>query len=231
MSKREDILDTSRISSENGLKYGLVYSEVLGWIDMGHAQGDDIRSLMHLFSSGESSGKPYYPVRYEQTMRLYRFATGRFNVWHIKKGRSLSEQRSIALAMMMNTAVAFENWQSMSFFSWHTDSGFSGEDLISDLFGFYRANFSRTYWGELKIVSKASALRRWDHYGPIGRYKNTGFLPLLFPDPAEKFFCPKPYKGRLPKFMMQVMPYKSHPNDNTVIFTSKKAGIVNALGK
>ncbi|MFK8257207.1 hypothetical protein ACFL9S_05415 [Erwinia sp. AnSW2-5] len=231
MSKREDILDTSRISSENGLKYGLVYSEVLGWIDMGHAQGDDIRSLMHSFSSGESSGKPYYPVRYEQTMRLYRFATGRFNVWHIKKGRSLSEQRSIALAMMMNTAVAFENWQSMSFFSWHTDSGFSGEDLISDLFGFYRANFSRTYWDELKIVSKASALRRWDHYGPIGRYKNTGFLPLLFPDPVEKLLCPKPYKGRLPRFMMQVMPYKLHPNDNTVIFTSKKAGVINALGK
>lgn len=229
MSKREDILDTSRFGSENGIRKGLIYSEILGWIDMGHARGDDIRALMTRFSIGESSGKAYYQVRYEQTMGLSRFATGRFNVWQVKKGKTLTERRGIALAMMMSTAVAFENWQSMSFFSWYTDSGFSGEDLISDLFGFYRANFPRTYWGELKIVSKASALRRWDHYGSIGRYKNTGFLPLLFPDPAEKFICPKPYKGQLPRFMMQVTPYKFHPNDDTVIRTSKKAGIITQL--
>lgn len=42
------------------------------------------------------------------------------------------------LAMMMNTALKFEAYQSLKEFSWHTDSGFSGEDLVSDLFGFYR---------------------------------------------------------------------------------------------
>lgn len=119
MSKREDILDTSRFGSENGIRKGLIYSEILGWIDMGHARGDDIRALMTRFSIGESSGKAYYQVRYEQTMGLSRFATGRFNVWQVKKGRTLTERRGIALAMMMSTAVAFENWQSMSFFSWY----------------------------------------------------------------------------------------------------------------
>lgn len=42
MSKRSDIID-GRTSSDR--KYGLIYTEVLGWIDLGHAQGDDIRTL------------------------------------------------------------------------------------------------------------------------------------------------------------------------------------------
>ena len=37
MSKREEILDSSRFGSENGIRRGLLYSEVLGWLDMGHA--------------------------------------------------------------------------------------------------------------------------------------------------------------------------------------------------
>ncbi|MCU5772175.1 hypothetical protein N5923_00775 [Erwiniaceae bacterium BAC15a-03b] len=229
MSKREDILDSSRFHSEKSIRSGLLYSEVLGWLDMGHARGDDIRKLMAMFAAGEASGANYYQVRYEQTMGLSRFATGRMNVWQIKKGRTLKERRSIALAMMMSTAVAFENWQSMPWFSWYTDSGFSGEDLVSNLFGFYRELFPRIYWGELRIVSKESALRRWDHYGPIGSHKNKGFLPLLFPDPADRFTCRWPYKGRLPRFMTQVTPYKFSSNDDTVRRASKKAGIINAF--
>lgn len=40
MSVREEIVD-ARFA--DGLKYGLIYTEVLGWIDLGHAQGNDIR--------------------------------------------------------------------------------------------------------------------------------------------------------------------------------------------
>lgn len=229
MSQREEIIDTSRLSSENGVRHGMIYSEVLGWLDMGHARGDDIRNLMMQFSTGESARQPWYPVRYEQTMGIGRFSTGRFNVWEIKKGRNLRERQSIALAMMMSTAIAFENWQSMPWFNWYTDSGFSGEDLVSDLFGFYKFNFPRIYRGQLKIVNKESALRRWDHYGPIGRYKNRGFLPLLSPDPLEKFLCPRPYKGQLPRFMQQVTPYKIRTNDDTVRRMSRTVGIINSF--
>lgn len=230
MSKRGEILDPSGFGSENGIRHGLLYSEVLGWLDMGHARGDDVRELMAQFTIGEASGEPYYQVRYEQTMGISRFVTGRFNVWKIKNGRTLVERQSIALAMVMATAVAFEHWQSMPWFSWYTDSGFSSEDLVSDLFGFYKVNFPRIYWGELRIASKESALRRWDHFGPVGSYKNTGFLPLLFPDPADKFICPRPYKGQLPRFMMQIRPYKYTTNDDTVLRVNKKAGVINALG-
>jgi len=37
MSKRSDILEPSEWISTK--RTGLVYSEVLGWIDLGHAQG------------------------------------------------------------------------------------------------------------------------------------------------------------------------------------------------
>lgn len=42
MSTRKDILDGSKAESS---AYGLVYTELSGWIDLGHAQGTDIRQL------------------------------------------------------------------------------------------------------------------------------------------------------------------------------------------
>lgn len=36
MSKRQDIID----GREYGSPYGLIYTEVLGWVDLGHAQGN-----------------------------------------------------------------------------------------------------------------------------------------------------------------------------------------------
>lgn len=43
MSKRIDIIDGKEAAR---VPYGLVYTEVLGWIDLGHAQGTDIRNLL-----------------------------------------------------------------------------------------------------------------------------------------------------------------------------------------
>ncbi|WP_280513115.1 hypothetical protein [Pectobacterium betavasculorum] len=42
MSNRNDIRDGSLFDM---LKSGIVYTEVLGWVDMGHARGDDIAEL------------------------------------------------------------------------------------------------------------------------------------------------------------------------------------------
>ncbi|EIS28458.1 hypothetical protein YPPY54_1978, partial [Yersinia pestis PY-54] len=49
-----------------------------------------------------------------------------------------------------------------------TDSGFSGEDLVSDLLGFYRVFSIPSPFEILRPVSKEEALKRWDYYGPIG---------------------------------------------------------------
>ncbi|MFE8102520.1 hypothetical protein RBA71_13635 [Brenneria goodwinii] len=214
MSKRSEVIEPCDWTSNR--KTGLVYSNVLGWIDIGHAQGTDIISLLAEFRTGEAGKADYYQIDYTQKMHAFskRFGTGKYVKWEIKKGRTVNEIHSIALGMMMMTARVFEGYQASPFFSWYTDSGFSGEDLTSDLLGFYRAILPSNYQSRLKLVSKYEALKRWDYYGPIGNYKNTGFLPLLFPDPEDPCVIRKPYKGNLPHFMRWIQPYTDLRSDN-----------------
>lgn len=205
MSNRDDIID----GRQSHLKYGLIYTEVIGWIDPGHAQGSDIRTLLRNIDYGEFSGKEHYDVTYSQSMidPTRTIKMGKFITWRIKHGRSSFERRSIALAMMMSLARKFERLQASFPISSVTDSGFSGEDLVSDLLGFYRVVAMSNPFELLHPVSKAEALRRWDYYGKIGSWKNDSFLPLLFPDP-EKFPNAEPRKGILPNFMTTISPWR-----------------------
>lgn len=131
---------------------------------------------------------------------------GKFITWRIKCGRSYFERKSIALAMMMSLARKFEGLQSRFPLSLTTDSGFSGEDLVSDLLGFYRVVSIQNPFGFLRPVCKQDALKRWDYYGKIGSWKNETFQPLLFPDP-ERSPNSRPRKGELPNFMKTVKPW------------------------
>ncbi len=105
MSKRIDVTGKSGATlSAKGS--GLIYTKELGWLDLGHARGTDIRLLLNQFRSGEAGTKEYYRVSYRQQMS-YRgtlFNTGRYVEWEVKKGRTRREIDSIALAMMMHTA-------------------------------------------------------------------------------------------------------------------------------
>ncbi|KFC06255.1 hypothetical protein GTGU_02776 [Trabulsiella guamensis ATCC 49490] len=219
MSTRAEIKDGAQFDV---LRSGIVYTEVLGWIDMGHARGSDIVELKKQFIAGERSGQPYYMVMYRQDMHFVKFnsqfGVGKFSRWEIKRGRSIEDINRIMLAMMINTAFRFEGLQSLSSFSWYTDSGFSGEDLVSDLFGFYRAIVPGRYGSHLRPVSYTAATRRWDYYGAVGSYKNRGFYPILFPDPDDPCVMHRPYTSILPHFMTWLRPW----ND----FTS---GIVKAI--
>lgn len=201
MSKRSDIIE----GRQSHLKYGLIYTEVLGWIDLGHAQGTDIRELLRSIDSGESSGNQHYEVAYSQSMvdPTRTMKMGKYIRWRIKSGRSYFERKSIALAMMMSVARKFEGLQASFPVSLTTDSGFSGEDLVSDLLGFYRVVSIQNPFDMLRPVSKAEALKRWEYYGKIGSWKNETFSPLLFPDP-EKYPNARPRKGELPDFMKTV---------------------------
>jgi len=60
MSKRSEIIDGIYAPSR---PKGLVYTEVLGWVDLGHAQGTDIQNLLSQITQGESSKKEFYDVR------------------------------------------------------------------------------------------------------------------------------------------------------------------------
>lgn len=175
MSKRNEIIDGSYAANSRN---GLIYTEVLGWIDLGHAQGTDIRMLLNRINHGEASTQDRYDVVYAQTMsdpwRILR--VGKSIKWRIRRGRPYRERQSIALAMMMTIARRFEAFQGAFPNNLLTDSGFSGEDLVSDLLGFYRIVTTTNPFPMLQPVSKEQALRRWDHYGPIGSFKNETFL-------------------------------------------------------
>ena len=86
MSKRSEIIDGRYAASR---PRGLVYTEVLGWVDLGHAQGTDIRNLLAQMTQGESSGKEFYDVRYSQGMTgLWgQVRSGKVMTWQIKRGR------------------------------------------------------------------------------------------------------------------------------------------------
>ncbi|QHM76852.1 hypothetical protein C7M52_02838 [Mixta theicola] len=222
MSKRKDIIDASEVFYA---RTGLVYSEILGWIDLGHAQGEDIKKLIYGMEQGERSSNEIYTISYSQTM--YKFLKNIFGVgmharWQIKKGRPLDQRFSIALAMMMSTAVNFERMQASLPFIWFTDSGFSAEDLVSDLLGFYRAVRPMNYFPFLKLISRKEALKRWDYYGPVGNYKNKLFKPLIFPDPTKNKY-PKPFYGELPKFMMSIKPFADYHKNIVKVITNNGA--------
>ena len=218
MSKRIDIVDGKEAP---GLRGGLIYTEVLGWVDLGHARGDDITRLWQKINAGESSGRPVYDVTYSQSMADGKtgLRLGKFITWRIRKGRSYFERQSIALAMMLTLARKFESFQRSFPNNMITDSGFSGEDLVSDLLGFYRIMSCMNPFQLLQPVSKEEALRRWDHYGDIGSWKNETFRPLLFPDP-ERFPDGKPWLGYLPGFMNTINPYNDWKSGNVGIATA-----------
>ncbi|MER2045688.1 MAG: hypothetical protein ABS943_17870 [Pantoea agglomerans] len=224
MSKRAEIIDGRYVGSQKG---GLIYTEVLGWVDLGHAQGTDIRMLLELMRKGESSRQEFYDVSYSQGMTspFGVLRSGKMMTWRIRCGRPYWEQKSIALAMMMSMARKFEAFQSSFPNNLATDSGFSGEDLVSDLLGFYRAVSVQNPFGMLRPVSKEEALKRWDYYGKIGSWKNDTFQPLLFPDP-EKFPNSRPRKGVLPPFMRTFVPYNDFLSGNVILPRHDKTYVV-----
>lgn len=216
MSIRSEIIDGSRAPGSN---YGLIYTEVLGWVDLGHAQGTDIRNLWAQMLRGESQSDSTYDVTYKQSMigLKHRLTVGKSLTWRLKKGLSYTQKQIIALTMMITIARRFENLQGSFPFNWATDSGFSCEDLVSDLLGFYRVmTCMSNVFSYLKPVSKKEALKRWDHYGKIGSWKNETFKPLLFPDP-DHYPNGRPYFGQLPNFMRTVTPYNRWASEDVII--------------
>lgn len=222
MSSRSDIVDGKDALY---IDRGLVYSEILGWIDLGHARGKDIFNLLSDMDRGEHSKGDYYTLTYAQTMYMQSYVQigiGKHCRWRIKKGRPLAQRHRIALAMMMTTAVSFEAMQDSPPLCWGIDSGFSAEDLVSDLLGFYRVVRPMNYFPWLQLVSKQEALKRWDHYGAVGSYKNKLFRPLLFPDPAKDRHA-MPVYGNLPKFMMEIEPFDDFDANIVKIITNDGA--------
>jgi len=109
------------------------------------------------------------------------------------------------LAIFMDVSVAFEGLQRNWFFKHVTDSGFSVEDLVSNLVGFYRALYPGIDFIRIcEPVSKAESLEIWDEHGAVGENKNEEFKPILYHNP--KFACGIPRISELPPQLNTIRP-------------------------
>lgn len=207
---------TTRADIEKGR---LIYTEHLGWIDKGHAKGDDARALWGQLLSEPHNPllKNYFLVNYSQAMgKAFAGVSVRTGVraqWKVKKGLSIETKRSIALSIMFYVSLKFEGLQSNALFSRVTDSGFSCEDLVSNLLGFYSVVLPRNYMALIRPKPKEYAQKIWDYYGPLGRYKNNELKAIVFPDPERFPNNAYPYKKGLPSYLSSIKPFSSYESD------------------
>ncbi|CNC21210.1 hypothetical protein B7R74_20475 [Yersinia pseudotuberculosis] len=203
----------------------LIYTEHLGWIDLGHAKGGDARNLWGQLINETTNPliKDYFLVNYSQSMSKYHVRTGIQAQWKIKKGLSIETKRSIALSMMFYVSLKFEGLQSNSLFSRITDSGFSCEDLVSNLLGFYSVVLPRDYMSLIRPKSREYALKIWDYYGSVGKYKNNEMKAYIFPDPEKFPNNAYPYKRSLPSYLSSIKPFSSYESDIVINTINAKA--------
>ena len=193
------------MTTRNDVKTGrLVYTCNCGWVDMGHASSISPRPNVGAVSlwkqiQGATGNKatrealPGFKVTYTQDMhgKIPLLGIGvsasETKSYFVSSTLSLCQKESVALAIFMEVSMGFEALQGRFPWSLKTgDSSFSGEDLVSNLIGFYLA--VRPKLGSLqhfveKLCGKVSvraALAVWDAYGSVGKNKNHTFKPEFF---------------------------------------------------
>jgi hypothetical protein len=184
----------------------LSYTCRCGWVDWGHAlsgraQDHNSTAGLHTQINSERAlwpgvdrlditfgGHPAYVLVYGQSMGSARLGISVSTVrhWVIRKGLSAAERERVALGIFLSTSRGFENLQSSFPFTLLSDSGYSAEDLVSNMIGFY-AVFRGVSQAQMRQlcgeVSVAESLRIWDAHLPngLGGLKNPTTRPILFP--------------------------------------------------
>ncbi len=110
----------------------------------------------------------------------------------------------------MDVSHAFESLQSGWPFQKFTNSGYSAEDLVSNLIGFYRAlEPSGQHLQLCEPVDKTTALEIWDKYGAVGTMKNYSTVPYIYPIPPA---IGGPMSAQLPYALTTIKPTKEGIN-------------------
>lgn len=101
-----------------------------------------------------------------------------FRTYWIKKGLSISERQAVALSIFMEVSLGFESIQEK--YSLFTNSGYSEEDLVSNLIGFYVEVLGIHWAAPCKPVSIKASQSIWDKDGFRLGCARTGLLNLTF---------------------------------------------------
>lgn len=172
----------------------LSYTRRCGWVDWGHALPGNPLGLKRQLEAERATwpglsrlvvranGQLAFAINYGQAMTG--FSAERH--WIVRKGLTGAARENAALGIFLSASFDLEGAQAAFPFSWVTNSGFSAEDLVSNLLGFYNAfrgysqDRQRAICGE---VSVAESLRIWDEHLPhgLGAIKNRSLRPILFP--------------------------------------------------
>lgn len=176
------------MSKRSDIPKRLIYTCNCGWIDLGHLNSEESHRYRYASAAYlwkdilqergiDIPGQPdSHLIQYKQSMGRFGLKREFSRFYLIKKGLSLADKRSVALSIFMEVSMGFESLQaSMSLI---TDSGFSQEDLVSNMIGFYSAVHGAIDWKTLcKPVSTEASLAVWDTNGPVGNQKNKVFQP------------------------------------------------------
>jgi hypothetical protein len=123
-------------------------------------------------------GAKGFVVRYRQDAKRYHIRAGVEKKYIVKFGLTTQEKKRVALAIMKEVSLSFEDLQQA--FSLISSSGYSQEDLVSNLISFYIGTGEYTQEQALKLchpVSQRAAYKIWDTEGPVGSHKNYSWQP------------------------------------------------------
>jgi LysM domain-containing protein len=209
MSKFSDIID-GHIPNIDNVRSGLVYTCLCGWIDLGHARPDNAAKLWKKIQteSGEGrTGGVWYRADFTESMSGWGLTVSETGSFAVRRGLSMKDKESVALAILLGVSHRFEKMQDSWPWKIRTDSGYSAEDLVSNLIGFYRAvRPGIPYVSECGPVSKAAAQAIWNKFGAVGTLKNPFVGPFLFPCAECKSSPGGPVSGALPPFLSLIQP-------------------------
>ncbi|TXL71484.1 hypothetical protein FHP25_30110 [Vineibacter terrae] len=135
------------------------------------------------------NGQEGFLVTYRQEMSLH---IGRQRTYVVSRGLTIDQKKSVALAIFIEVTFLFEGLQAaFPKLGIPMYSGFSAEDLVSNLLGFYVAvdgvnpHDLPRMCGQL---GKEESYSMWDRrfYGyPWELIQNKRFIPKLMPNPGK----------------------------------------------
>ncbi len=127
------------------------------------------------------NGSGGYVVHYRQDHAEITGRPGAGGHYVVRKNLNEGQKKSVALSIYMDVTHRFENFQRLwGLGDFVTDSGYSQDDLVSNLLGFYIAigDVSKTEAIRLAHpVSRETAEAIWNRDGPVGQNKNFDFEP------------------------------------------------------
>lgn len=167
----------------------LVYTCNCGWIDKGHANGIAAKNLwkdlLNEADKYRQNGIEGFKVPFAETTAKFGITFNKQSQdFFVKKNLSNVEKEQVALAIFQEVSLGFEKQQLSSgikgFFveNFGPASGFSEEDLVSNIVGFYDS-IRGSSWKSLcnPVKNIQTSLDIWDRDGAVGWNKNYTFLP------------------------------------------------------